>query len=117
MHDSGTRADTALGLACLVKVLLLSRLVQLSPDKRRQMSGGAGEHDAVTDELQRLGFTEGDGERAVQGVGQASLAACLDWLCLHLLEEDLPPAFAPGGESLLLPVSELNALGTLTTMK
>ena len=44
----------------------------------------------------RLGFTEMDAETAVQGVGQPSLPACLDWLCLHLPEEDLPPAFAPG---------------------
>ena len=47
-------------------------------------------------ELVRLGFTEMDAETAVQGVGQPSLPACLDWLCLHLPEEDLPPAFAPG---------------------
>lgn len=47
-------------------------------------------------ELQRLGFTDTDAETAVEAVGQASLPACLDWLCLHLPEEDLPPAFAPG---------------------
>ena len=117
MHDSGTRADTALDVTCPVEVLLLPRLVKLLPDKRHEMSDIAGEHDAVTDELQRLGFTEGDAETAVQGVGQASLPACLDWLCLHLPEEDLPPVFAPGGESVLLPISELDALGALATIK
>ena len=54
----------------------------------------------MTQELVRLGFTEMDAETAVQGVGQPSLPACLDWLCLHLPEEDLPPAFAPGHPSL-----------------
>lgn len=47
-------------------------------------------------ELQQLGFSEQDAETAVNSLAQPSLATCLDWLCLHIPEEELPAAFAPG---------------------
>jgi len=56
----------------------------------------AGEHEVITCELQELGFTEQDAESAINSVSHPSLAVCLDWLCLHIPEEELPLAFAPG---------------------
>lgn len=56
----------------------------------------AGEHEAITCELQALGFTEQDAESAINSVSHPNLAVCLDWLCLHIPEEELPLAFAPG---------------------
>jgi hypothetical protein len=56
----------------------------------------AGEHEVISCELQGLGFTEQDAESAINSVSHPSLAVCLDWLCLHIPEEELPLAFAPG---------------------
>lgn len=50
----------------------------------------------LTQELQQLGFTEQDAESAISSVPHATLAVCLDWLCLHISEDELPLAFAPG---------------------
>lgn len=55
-----------------------------------------GNHQSIAQELQALGFTEQDAETAVTSVPLPSLATCLDWLCLHIPEEELPTAFAPG---------------------
>ncbi len=56
----------------------------------------AGEHEVIACELQELGFTEQDAESAINNVSHPTLAVCLDWLCLHIPEEELPLAFAPG---------------------
>ena len=50
----------------------------------------------IAGELQGLGFSQQDAESALAVVSHPSLAACLDWLCLHIPEEELPAAFAPG---------------------
>ena len=50
----------------------------------------------IVQELQQLGFSQQDAETAVTSCAQPSLATCLDWLCLHIPEEELPTAFAPG---------------------
>ncbi|KAA6421632.1 MAG: putative ATP-dependent RNA helicase DHX57 [Trebouxia sp. A1-2] len=67
----------------------------------------AGEHKVITSELQGLGFTEQDAESAINSVSHPNLAVCLDWLCLHIPEEELPLAFAPGAAG--KPVSVLFA--------
>ena len=59
-------------------------------------NGPAGDHEVILQELQQLGFSEQDAETAVNSLAQPSLATCLDWLCLHIPEEELPTAFAPG---------------------
>lgn len=55
-----------------------------------------GDHEEIVQELQQLGFCEQDAETAVNSLAQPTLATCLDWLCLHIPEEELPAAFAPG---------------------
>lgn len=56
----------------------------------------AGEHEDVAQELQQLGFSEQDAETAVISLPHPTLPTCLDWLCLHIPEDELPTAFAPG---------------------
>jgi hypothetical protein len=65
-------------------------------------SGGARAEGAegVAARLAALGFADADAEAALAAAGGAAggavLEACLDWLCMHVPEADLPPAFAPG---------------------
>jgi hypothetical protein len=64
--------------------------------------GGARAEGAegIAARLAALGFADADTEAALaaaQGAaGGAALEACLNWLCMHVPEADLPPAFAPG---------------------
>ena len=62
--------------------------------------------DALTRQLQQLGFGERDAAAAVRALGDGvaagvdtALPSALDWLCLSLPEERLPKAFAPGASS------------------
>ncbi|KAK9846310.1 hypothetical protein WJX81_001334 [Elliptochloris bilobata] len=60
--------------------------------------------DGVAARLAGLGFAPGDVGDAMAAVavsgaaGAAALEACLDWLCMHVPEGELPPAFGPGAE-------------------
>jgi hypothetical protein len=45
--------------------------------------------------LQKLGFRQDDAQQAVS-MGFKTLAAALDWLCMHLPEELLPATYAAG---------------------
>ena len=68
----------------------------------------AGEHEVISCDLQGLGFTEQDAESAINSVSHPNLAVCLDWLCLHIPEEELPLAFAPGKLLYMLFISQCN---------
>ncbi len=63
----------------------------------------AGGADGIAAKLAALGFAADDVGDALAATGTSGVAggqaleACLDWLCMHLPEADLPPAFGPGG--------------------
>ena len=50
----------------------------------------------LSEGVPQLGFAEQGAESAINSVPHATLAVCLDWLCLHIPEDELPLAFAPG---------------------
>lgn len=60
----------------------------------------AGGADGIAAKLTALGFAADDVTDALAATGTSggqAVEACLDWLCMHLPEADLPLAFGPGG--------------------
>lgn len=63
----------------------------------------AGAADGIAIKLMALGFAADDVTDALAATGTSgaaggqALEACLDWLCMHMPEADLPLAFGPGG--------------------
>ncbi|KAJ3111071.1 hypothetical protein HDU96_006010 [Phlyctochytrium bullatum] len=60
------------------------------------VGGQAGDKDGMVEGLKKLGFIE---LHAVEATEYASnLESCIEWLCRHVPEDDLPPTFAPKKE-------------------
>ena len=69
---------------------------------RKKSLRAARSAEDVAVQLAGLGFAAADVGEALAAVsvagpaGGGALEACLDWLCMHVPEADLPPAFGPG---------------------
>ena len=87
------------------------------------LSRDAGMGGAAAEKLRGLGFAQVDVEDAlaisVAQKGRPDLEMALDWLCLNVQEEELPPAFRAGVAlehcclSKHFPSAERPAFGTL----
>ena len=76
----------------------------LAPDGRNSsntasLESGAAAIDTVIKQLERLGFQREDIHQALKALEAGSEvipSAVLDWLCIHLPEQQLPSSFTPG---------------------
>ena len=83
----------------LVESALKGTHIQSRTSNPETTQGAAIPVEQATVQLQALGFTADQAAMASAAVCRSddiSMSNALDWLCLHLPTEALPPAFAPG---------------------